>query len=526
MARNDTKPTSSNLPIIVDPLERLINVLHQYGYETDALNEGMTALDYPSGSEEEFLRHYILGCGGPFANFLAYVDVGVGWTYEPIGFSNEADGQEAKERMEEFADKIDLVGTMFSHDIYYQVLGRSCIILTANALGDDFYYDENADITGVDVLNPMTLTIESIRKVKADNTGEEVYEQIALDEDEMDNPNNQVTFSQDRVLYRTRSPFTKTSSIHGISMFQNALKELRAVVKFPRYREQISRKLANVFRIYTINTEKLRASPMGGKILLDSETEQAYLLNMQKGIMQQEQRHSSVAMMDWVETNEHSFGGKEPALDVVEKQTLESLALKLEMPINVMSYGRDVNRATLDTISDFFVQRRKNGDQRKHKKTIEQICAKAMELWGYDGRLEVVMNPFVRDSEDEIWNRIGNFIKNAGSDIIGTTEVRRQLNLPDDMPEADAEAIAAKLAANNQKSLPVGKTPDDNPDTPDTAPDVPDDDPLATTPAGTISEPQSNPAATAQAVKQVANEREIWLSETKDLLVERGVIRK
>lgn len=526
MALNTTQPAGGNLPVIVDPLERLINVLHQYGYETDALEEGMAALDYPSGSEEEFLRHYVLGAGGPFSNFLAYVDVGVDWTYLPVGFASEAEGQEAKMRMEKYADKADLVGTMFSHSIYFEVIGRSCIILTANALGDDFYMDENADITGVDVLNPMTLTTESIRAVKSDRTGTEVYEQVSLDEDEKDNPENTVTFTQDRVIYRTRSPFTKTSSIHGISMYQNALKELRAVVKFPRYREQIARKMANIFRIYRINTEKLKLSPMGGKILLDSDSEQAYLMQMQKGIMQQEQRHSSIAMMDWVEIVEQSFGGKEPALGDVEKQTLESLALKLEMPINVMSYGRDVNRATLDTIADFFVQRRKNGAQRKHKKTIEQICAKAMELWGYSGRLEVVMNPFVADSEDEIWDRVGKFLQQAGVDIIGNTEIRRMLKLPDKMPDGDAQAIA-KVKVNQVN--PDGSAVQ-QPGAPSTSPE-PSSSAQASaqqqvdTPTVSIADTPVKTATTPDAPAiNVKTEREIWLEKTMDSLEINGVI--
>lgn len=425
---------NQNKPMIVDPMEDMIWFLESVGYNVEEfLSNDILTVDYPTGSEEEFLRHYVLGAGGPFTDFVVGVDLGVGWEYIP-NFEDEEEGKKAKKDMEEFDEKIDLLSTMLNFGAYFEVIGRGSIVITKNALGNDFIYDEHSGITGIDCINPMSLDTNSIKLALDDPTGTIPFIQ---NYSTASGKSGTVELSQDRVIYATRNKFARHSAT-GVSMYQNALRELRTVVKFPRYRESIARKLANVFRHYTIDQEQIKNTPLGRTVLADTQSEENYLLNIQNLIMQQEQRHSSIATFKWIESSEKTYGGNEPNLDVIEKQTINMLALKMGVPVNIMAYAEDVNRATLETIAEFFVQRRKHGSQKRYKTIIEYIANMCMEMWGYNGTMSIKFNHFVQENETAKFDRIG-LLNQRVPNLLSAKEQREGIGKPEIIDYGDAD---------------------------------------------------------------------------------------
>lgn len=450
-----------NIPMIVDPAEQYLRALEMLGYDVidEYLSMDTMAIDCPTGSEEEFLRHYILGAGGPFTDFVVGVDVGVGFTLKPI-FENKEEGEKAKKRLEEFYEKIDFLSTMTSFATYYEVLGRATIVLTSNALGDDFYQNEHLGITGIDCINPMTFEIESIYKALEDPNGKEPFIQVYTTHA---GKNERIPLPPERVIYATRNKLARKSAI-GISMYQNALRELRAIIKFPRFRESIARKLANVFRHYTIDQEAFKNTALGRAILTDENAERNYLLSIQKLIMEQESKHSSIATFKWVESNEKTYGGNEPNLEVVEKQNVNMLALKFGIPANIMAYAEDVNRSTLETIAEFFVQRRKNGSQKEYKTIIESISNLCMEKWGFKGRMEIEFNTFVQENEASKMERVGLFNQRC-PDVLGVKEQREILGRPDEIDRGKSdEQVKEKRLEDAKAALELQMVGSDNPE--------------------------------------------------------------
>jgi hypothetical protein len=274
----------------------------------------------------------------------------------------------------------------------------------------------------------MTLDLNSIYNALSDPTGQSSFIQRYSTKT---GKNGTATLSQDRIIYATKNKFAKKSAI-GTSMYQNALTELRAVIKFPRYRESIARKIANVFRHYTIDQEAFKNTPLGRTILNDEESERKYLLSIQNLIMEQEAKHSSIATFKWVESNEKTYGGQEPNLDVVEKQTINMLALRVGVPVNLMAYAENVNRSTLETIAEFFVQRRKNGPQKQYKNIIEKISNLCMQKWGYNGKIEIRFKPFVQENMTSVMDRVGLFNQRAPG-VMSDTELRKELRQPEEV---------------------------------------------------------------------------------------------
>lgn len=432
----------SGLPIISDPLENVLNVLTSLGYNIeDYLSDTSYSIDYPMGTEEEFLRHYVLGLGQPFTDFLTYVDAGVGFTIEPV-FKDENEGEQAKQELERYYEKIDFLNTISIDTTYFLALGRSSIVLTKNALGDGWYYNKKQDIMGIDPINPMTLTEESIKKVKNDFTGLEVYKQQYSDST---GESQTIELEQDRVIYRTRNPFGR-SSLTGISTYQNSLKELRELAKYPRLRGQVAWKLSNIFRHYVIDNDMIKDTPLGKKVLNDPEEERNYLNFIQNMIMQQELRHPSIATFKWLRSEEKSFAGKEPPLDVIEKRSLDSLAFKQGVPLNLTMFGEDVNRSTLDTIGLYFIKRREKGPQNKHRILIQDISNQTLKLWGYEGTVKIHMNKFIEDDENAVYQRVGD-INQKMPGIMDLDEARELIKLPK-REVVGEKAILSKLKSH------------------------------------------------------------------------------
>lgn len=146
--------------------------------------------------------------------------------------------------------------------------------------------------------------------------------------------------------------------------------------------------------------------------------------------MQQESKHSSIATFKWIESNEKTYGGKEPALADVERQTIEMLGTKMGVPTNLMAYAESVNRATLETIADFFVQRRKNGSQKIYKRIIEEVANQCMKMWGYNGKMSIEFNHFVKENPTAKFDRIGLFEQRCPG-LMSDKEKREHIGLND-----------------------------------------------------------------------------------------------
>ena len=143
----------------MDPMERLLQQIQRFdpAYHLQGL---LTSTDYPRASEFELVQHYLFGALGPFIDLLVYVDLGVGWTYRAVGFESDEEGAKAVELAEEFSKKVKLHKSMNRFGTLYEVLGRAAVIKTKDGNGN-FMSTPILSVTGIDVINPMTLTVES-----------------------------------------------------------------------------------------------------------------------------------------------------------------------------------------------------------------------------------------------------------------------------------------------------------------------------------------------------------------------------
>ena len=394
------------------------------------------------------------------------MDLGVGWQYK-ANFEDIEDGIDAVDELETYFDKIDFQGSMLICGTYFNVFGNLGMVLTPNALGDGFYSNEYAGITGIDPIDPRTLAVQSIREVLDDRTGTKNFVQ---NYNGYTGINSTVDISQDRMIYETRNPFAKRS-VMGISQYANAIPELRTVIKFPKYRQAISRKLANVFRHYIIDVEKMKSTPLGRKVLVNHDTEAEYLLSIQKLIMKQESRHSSIATFDFLTSTEKTYGGKEPALNDVEKQTIYMLGLRMGVPISLMAYDESVtSRSALETVAEFLIQRRRHGPQKTYKKIIERVSNKCLNMWGYDGTVNIEFNPFVKESLTSRYDRVG-LLNTRAPGLMSSTEMRGELGKSKEIEYGRAdEQVREKQMEGMEDALKIqGKVQEESSE-PDTRP--------------------------------------------------------
>lgn len=440
------------IPVIADLNHEVNGILDLHGL-TQSFQEVEQVADYPSGTDIDYLRHYYKGVGAPFVNFLAYVDVGVGFSVEPRDFPDREEGQDLKKEVDSYFKKIDFLTTMLQFAIHREVLGRAVLVKTYTSDMEDFYFNKYEKVTGLDSINPLTLDDTQSRKVILDTTNTEKFKQVinydtdsktGKQEDEQT-----IHLEQDRVYYATRNPLTKYS-LHGVSVYSNCLTELRTVVRFPRYRSQMARKFANIHRHYVVNTEKLQAHPYGTQVTMSVERATNFLNGIHRLVTEQEEKGSSIATFDYIDSHDVTYAGKEPDIAGIEHGSLESLALKMELPLNAMVYGADVNRATLEKITNFFVKRRQNGPQNIYRTIIEEIANEYARMHGHtQGRLEVVFNPFLEEDITEIYAREGdlaNKIPNSKS----VTEIRRAIRMPDNIEYGPADEESEKRALARQ----------------------------------------------------------------------------
>ena len=337
---------NNNFPISNDPLSGLYGFA-TYNYGQNNYHAYME--NYPVASEQELLTHYTYGSAGPFIDLLVYVDLGVGWSVEPVDFEDEDLGLEAKTLVEKEFSKRDFHSTMMQFATYYNVLGRAVLVRTYDK-GDGFYFYEKSHVNGLDCINPMTLQNTSIKDVMRDTTGTKEFIQQVMGKN--------VNFSQNRVCYRSNNNFSKYSSM-GFSSLQRCISELRLLSKFPMYRENLAKKYSNVHRILEVKTEQFKEIEFGATILNNQEQSEEYLSKLSDFYAMQEAKGTNMAVYDWINVKEASYGGKEVNLEL-ERQKLRNIAFKLDIPL-VLLDGEAVNRSVMEVLADIFVNNQAAG---------------------------------------------------------------------------------------------------------------------------------------------------------------------
>lgn len=434
------------LPSLTDPSSKIIEYLQNMGINISS-EELYNAEDYPVLQDTDALRHFFLGAGGPFVEFLTWVDIGVGWITIPH-FDDLDLGNTIKNEFDQFCEDSDIIGTLVGFVTFFYVLGRACIVITRNAAGTDFYINKNIGLTGIDNIDVLTLDEESIRKSLKDPTGNTPFKQnIELD---IDTPpeiqqSSTIPIARERVIFRTRNPLSKVSH-RGISLFQNCSKDLDTAARFPRYRNQLSSKYANLHRHYVVNTEMLRNIEGGLDILSTKEAQDEYLYGIWEMLREQMEKGATIVTFDFIDSRDISFGGNEPDLGGIEKQTYEAIGFKTGVPLNLTGlYGGEVNRATLDTMAQFFVDRRKNGPQKIFVDIVREIINIWMDMKGYKGKgtLEVKVNPFLNETEEQKAHRA--LLLEQSNIPRSAVEKRRVVGLGEKIEEGEADRQAENM---------------------------------------------------------------------------------
>ena len=386
---------SANLPLMGnDAQDHMMQMIQKFD-SSFRYHELFQTLDYPYASDYELILHDTRGAAGPVVDIKIYADVGVGFTLKPVGFTDESVGDDAKEKAEAFMKEIEFNQTMKIFARWLEVLARSCIIETYNKLGG-YYQNKYAGITGVDCINPTTLTTESIKKVMNDITGTAMYEQKAT----LDSPLAAPKFTQDRVIYRALTGYGKRSVL-GTSKLQRCITDLRALGRFPHYRRDLGRIYSQMSQVIKIDTEKFQQMDQG-KAVMEDETgkkQQEYLDDTAEFYRQQAEKGGVIVVYDWEEIEQSGWGGKEVKLAELEMQALENVGFCVGVPLSlVMSVAaQKMNRATMEMVTDLFTSMQDKGNRDNvYTPIIEHVANNYIESEGITGgRLEVQYNPFL-----------------------------------------------------------------------------------------------------------------------------------
>lgn len=452
MNGNNTS-TKKNLTVIADPVNEIKSLLQGFGVY-DALIDKFLTSDYPIGTEEEYIRHYLFGVGKPFINFLVFVDVGTGFDIE-CDFGDDNKNIEIKEEIEQFLGKIKWQTSLIQFATYREVLGRGCIVKTRNLGGEDFYFNELEGITGVDVINPMSLEQEHLERAIADTKGKEPYHQSWVD---FEGEEHEVDIEQDRVIYSTLNPFS-TKSPDGVSSFANCINDLRVGARFARYKSQVADKSSRMHRHFIVDTEKFGQLKQGKDILESKKKSEEYLYSIHRMINSMNEKGSDVATMDYILSKEVTYAGKIPDITSLERGVFESIATKMEIPINTMTYGADVNRATLEVLSDIFVRRRESGSQLEYIRVTESIIEEYLMMKGIeDGEVHFKFKKFLPEDLSELMTMVGSFVKNVPG-VMSDSEIRKKIQMPEKIEYGEADDQKKEQIAEIMK----GMQPNPNP---------------------------------------------------------------
>ena len=427
--------TAQNSPtIIADPLDQIKALLQSFGLY-DALSQKFLASDFPIGNEDEYMRHYLFGIGKPFINLFVFVDVGVGYTLEVDSGDKEKD-KEIVQLINDFLLRIDYQTTLIQLATFNEVLGRAALCLTKNLAEDDFYYNEFEGVTGVDIVNPMSLTRNSIRDAFNDKTGKTPFIQKWTNRES--GVEETVDLERERVIYTTKNPFT-TNATDGVSSFANCINDMRVGARFARYKAQVADKASRLHRHFQVDTDKFGKLKQGKEILQSKSKSKSYLHHIHRMINEMNDNGSDVATMDYIDSKEVTWAGKIPDITSLEKGVFESIAIKMEIPINVMSYGKDVNRNTLEILSDVFVRRRETGSQLDYIRITQKIINTFLEMKGITNTtVKFNFNKFLPDDINQMYLLLAEFASKLPG-MLSDTEIRRKLAMPDKIEYGEAD---------------------------------------------------------------------------------------
>lgn len=383
----------SDLPILGnDAQDRMLNLIQRFD-SSFRFHDLFQVLNFPYASDYELILHYTRGAAGPFIDVKKYADVGVGWTFKPVGFKDTETGDDAKEKAETFMQEIEFNTTMDMFATWYESVAKACIIETKNKLGE-YYQNPNLGITGVDCINPTTLTPESIDLVLNDPTGKAQYVQSVTASSSRPAPK----FDRDRVIYRTQNDLSKRGAV-GNSKLQRCIIDLRTAGFFPHYRRELGQIYSQMSRVIKINTEKLLELDIGKEIMKTNNTMQDHLDRTADFYRLQEEKGGTFVIFDFEEIDQSSFAGKEVKMVEIEMQTYESIGWRVGVPLALVmsAAATNINRATLDSITALFVSMQEKGT-RNHIYTpiIERVANNYINSLGINGgHLEVEYNPFL-----------------------------------------------------------------------------------------------------------------------------------
>jgi hypothetical protein len=383
MAINNQVPQLSN-----DYVDQMLYMLQRY-YPGVQFWRIFNLVDFPIVYEQELVMHYLRGGAAPFIDTKTYTDLGVGWTFKAMEFEDEEDGEEAETVVNNAMHDMQVHRTLMMHDAFYRLIGRASIIKTYNGDGS-FYQNNKMGITGFDCINPMTLTMQSIRNVMNDNTGSVQYEQLGLED---------IYFDQDRVIYSTNNPMSHRAVL-GNSDLAPAITDLRALARFPHYRSRLADNISNAYTTFQIDPVLLKehGGALSEAIFETATGPQDYANATATFFTEQKRQGKDVAYFSWINSKKETWAGQTPDITQAELDTIRSIGFKLGVPIELIGMGTDeVNRATLETINDVYVAKSENG-VRKHVFTpIIEDLAKEILLHNdiTEGYLKVQYNPFL-----------------------------------------------------------------------------------------------------------------------------------
>lgn len=416
--------SNANFPLMSnDPTDRLTSLIRRLDPNWQ-FKELLQITDYPVASEWELLTHYLRGAAGPPVDLKLYVDIGVGFKLKPKGFPNTERGEAAKDLVLEEMKKRNFENTLLQDGAFQEVIGRSCIIKTFDKDGG-LYYNKQEKVSGYDAINPMTLDDNQLKKFLNDTTGTAYLEQKGL-VPEVENSK----FSNNRVIFNSKNVFTNYSP-YGWSDLQRCIVDLRTMARFPHYRESMGRKYANLFRVVTIDLQAMGDAGIEEveKIRRDPRYAQRYLDDVAEFYREQELKGNLVAIYNYEKIDQVTFGGKEPGIQEIERSTIDKICYELEVPMPLLMFAEIVNRATLETLNDTFINQREKGSRNKfYTPIINEFIKDVLNYAGYtDGTLEVVYNPFISSNMKEASEIINNIYPTGA---MQNPQIRDEFGLP------------------------------------------------------------------------------------------------
>ena len=411
--------------------------------------------DFPIVYEQELLMHYLRGGAGPFIDFKVYTDIGIGFEPKAVGFENEEDGEEAEQIVKKAFHDLNLHATLKQYDTFYRVLGRCSIVKTLNGDGS-FYSNKNAGITGFDNVNPMSLTMGSIKEVMDDTTGTAEFTQLG---------DKTVTFSQDRVIYNTNNNLTNRSVL-GNSDLSRAITDLRTLARFPHNRNKLADLISNAYNFIKVDAKSFAedGGPLQQAVYETKNGMQDYLTSVATTFTEQRQKGNDFAGFSWLEPTPIGWSGNEPDIGKLEMDTLQSIAYKLGVPLQLVGMNaNEVNRATLETMNDVYVALSENG-VRKHLFTpiIDDLSTQILATEGItEGYMKTKYNSFLSADLLELAQIIAA-VWNTGA--ISKPDVRDMMQIPEDPdmggdfwvdknPLPESSAMPNQNVVNVQKKL-------------------------------------------------------------------------